>query len=411
MTRSFELYVATRYLFARRKQASLASTSVISMVSVAVGVTALIVALALMEGMSQGVRDRILGAQAHVFVYKMLGEGFEDYRKEAETLIAQPRVVAAAPSIQGRGLARTRQGDAFINVKGIDPTLEAGVTEVAASIERGSWFDLESYDGTAAGAIVIGEGMSQRLGAFVGDEISLITQTGTLTPMGVLPRPRRLEVVGIFNMGFFEYDTSYGYVSIDVAQRLFGRDRVDMMELRIDDIYASREVADQIPEALGVAYMTDDWTQLNQSLYSALWLEKMAISIALALIMLVAALHIVASLVMLVMEKSRDIAILKTMGAGVRSMRQIFMLQGAIIGVVGTAVGAVAGFVIATVMDRYRVIRMPPDAYQIPYVPFVVEPTDFVVVVVGALVVCLVATIYPSRHAGRVDPAEALRFQ
>ena len=411
MTRSFELYVATRYLFARRKQASLASTSVISMVSVAVGVTALIVALALMEGMSQGVRDRILGAQAHVFVYKMLGEGFEDYRKEAETLIAQPRVVAAAPSIQGRGLARTRQGDAFINVKGIDPTLEAGVTEVAASIERGSWFDLESYDGTAAGAIVIGEGMSQRLGAFVGDEISLITQTGTLTPMGVLPRPRRLEVVGIFNMGFFEYDTSYGYVSIDVAQRLFGRDRVDMMELRIDDIYASREVADQIPEALGVAYMTDDWTQLNQSLYSALWLEKMAISLALALIMLVAALHIVASLVMLVMEKSRDIAILKTMGAGVRSMRQIFMLQGAIIGVVGTAVGAVAGFVIATVMDRYRVIRMPPDAYQIPYVPFVVEPTDFVVVVVGALVVCLVATIYPSRHAGRVDPAEALRFQ
>ena len=411
MTRSFELYVATRYLFARRKQASLASTSVISMVSVAVGVTALIVALALMEGMSQGVRDRILGAQAHVFVYKMLGEGFEDYRKEAETLIAQPRVVAAAPSIQGRGLARTRQGDAFINVKGIDPTLEAGVTEVAASIERGSWFDLESYDGTAAGAIVIGEGMSQRLGAFVGDEISLITQTGTLTPMGVLPRPRRLEVVGIFNMGFFEYDTSYGYVSIDVAQRLFGRDRVDMMELRIDDIYASREVADQIPEALGVAYMTDDWTQLNQSLYSALWLEKMAISIALALIMLVAALHIVASLVMLVMEKSRDIAILKTMGAGVRSMRQIFMLQGAIIGVVGTAVGAVAGFVIATVMDRYRVIRMPPDAYQIPYVPFVVEPTDFVVVVVASLVVCLVATIYPSRHAGRVDPAEALRFQ
>ena len=411
MTRSFELYVATRYLLARRKQASLASTSVISILSVAVGVTALIVALALMEGMSQGVRDRILGAQAHVFVYKMLGEGFEDYRKEAETLIAQPRVVAAAPSIQGRGLARTRQGDAFINVKGIDPTLEAGVTEVAASIERGSWFDLESYDGTAAGAIVIGEGMSQRLGAFVGDEISLITQTGTLTPMGVLPRPRRLEVVGIFNMGFFEYDTSYGYVSIDVAQRLFGRDRVDMMELRIDDIYASREVADQIPEALGVAYMTDDWTQLNQSLYSALWLEKMAISIALALIMLVAALHIVASLVMLVMEKSRDIAILKTMGAGVRSMRQIFMLQGAIIGVVGTAVGAVAGFVIATVMDRYRVIRMPPDAYQIPYVPFVVEPTDFVVVVVASLVVCLVATIYPSRHAGRVDPAEALRFQ
>jgi lipoprotein-releasing system permease protein len=157
--------------------------------------------------------------------------------------------------------------------------------------------------------------------------------------------------------------------------------------------------------------VTDDWTQLNQSLYSALWLEKMAISIALALIMLVAALHIVASLVMLVMEKSRDIAILKTMGAGVRSMRHIFMLQGVIIGVVGTTVGAGAGYLIATVMDHYRVIRMPPDAYQIPYVPFVVDPIDFLVVVVSALLVCLLATIYPSRHAGRVDPAEALRFQ
>ena len=411
MSRQFEFYVATRYLFARRKQAALVSTSIISTLSVAVGVMALIIALALMEGMSQGVRDRILGAQAHVFVYKMLGDGFEDYQTEAEKLVAQPRVVAAAPSIQGKGLARTRQGDVFINVKGIDPTLEANVTEVASSVESGDWFNLESYSGQATGAIVLGEGVAQRLGAFVGDEISLMTQVGSLSPVGVLPRPRRLEVVGIFSMGFFEYDTSYGYVSIDVAKRLFGRDRVDMMELRIDDIYASRDVADAIPEALGVAYMTDDWTQLNQSLYSALWLEKMAISIALALIMLVAALHIVASLVMLVMEKSRDIAILKTMGASVRSMRQIFMLQGVIIGVVGTTVGAVSGVGIATVMDRYRVIRMPPDAYQIPYVPFVVEPLDFIVVVVAALFVCLVATIYPSRHAGRVDPAEALRFQ
>ena len=411
MSLPFELYVAIRYLFARRKQASLASTSFISILSVAVGVMALIIALALMEGLSQGVRDRILGAQAHVFVYKMLGQGFSDYRTEAELLNRLPRVVGASPAIQGRGLVRTRQGDAFINVKGVDPFLEINVTQVANSIEYGEWLALDSYEGESMGAIVIGEELARRLGAFVGDEVSIVTQTGSLSPMGMLPRPRQLEVVGIFSLGLYEYDSSYGYVSIDLAKRIFRQDRIDMMELKIDDIYASRDVAQAIPEALGAAYVTDDWTQLNQSLYSALWLEKMAISIALALIMLVAALHIVASLVMLVMEKSRDIAILKTMGAGVRSMRQIFVWQGVIIGVVGTAVGAVAGDVIATVMDHYRVIRMPPDAYQISYVPFVVDPIDFLVVVVSAVVVCLVATIYPSRHAGRVDPAEALRFQ
>jgi len=411
MSLPFELYVAIRYLFARRKQASLASTSFISILSVAVGVMALIIALALMEGLSQGVRDRILGAQAHVFVYKMLGQGFSDYRTEAELLNRLPRVVGASPSIHGRGLVRTRQGDAFINVKGVDPFLEINVTQVANSIEYGEWLALDSYEGESMGAIVIGEELARRLGAFVGDEVSIVTQTGSLSPMGMLPRPRQLEVVGIFSLGLYEYDSSYGYVSIDLAKRIFRQDRIDMMELKIDDIYASRDVAQAIPEALGAAYVTDDWTQLNRSLYSALWLEKMAISIALALIMLVAALHIVASLVMLVMEKSRDIAILKTMGAGVRSMRQIFVLQGVIIGVVGTAVGAVAGYVIAVVMDHYRVIRMPPDAYQISYVPFVVDPIDFLVVVVSAVVVCFVATIYPSRHAGRVDPAEALRFQ
>ena len=411
MSLPFELYVAIRYLFARRKQASLASTSFISILSVAVGVMALIIALALMEGLSQGVRDRILGAQAHVFVYKMLGQGFSDYRTEAELLNRLPRVVGASPSIHGRGLVRTRQGDAFINVKGVDPFLEINVTQVANSIEYGEWLALDSYEGDSMGAIVIGEELARRLGAFVGDEVSIVTQTGSLSPMGMLPRPRQLEVVGIFSLGLYEYDSSYGYVSIDLAKRIFRQDRIDMMELKIDDIYASRDVAQAIPEALGAAYVTDDWTQLNRSLYSALWLEKMAISIALALIMLVAALHIVASLVMLVMEKSRDIAILKTMGAGVRSMRQIFVLQGVIIGVVGTAVGAVAGYVIAVVMDHYRVIRMPPDAYQISYVPFVVDPIDFLVVVVSAVVVCFVATIYPSRHAGRVDPAEALRFQ
>ena len=230
------------------------------------------------------------------------------------------------------------------NIKGIDPELEARVTDVADAVTRGSLDDVASAGEDAFGGIVIGEGVAERLGAFVGDEIVLVTQTGTLSPMGVLPRPRRLEVVGIFDLGLFEYDTTFGLVSLETAARLFGRETVEMMELRVDDIYASREVADRITAELDPGYLTDDWSQINAALFSALWIEKMAISIAIGLIFVVSALHIVASLIMLVMEKSRDIAILKTMGAGGSAIRRIFVLQGGIIGLAGTSAGAALGW-------------------------------------------------------------------
>lgn len=407
----FELYVSVRYLLARRKQASMASTSLISVLGVTVGVTALIVALALMTGLQQELRDRIVDAQAHVYVWNVLQGGFEDHAAEAEKLAALPRVVAAAPAIVGRALARTGAGDVFANVKGIDPALEAQVTGVAAAVGSGSLSDLDAYDGPALGGIVIGEGVSRELGAFVGDEITLLTPNGTLSPMGVLPRPRRLEVVGVFSLGLFEYDTGYGFVTLDVARRLFRKDRVEMMQLRVDDPYASRTVADAIPEQLGEGYLAEDWSQLNESLFSALFLEKMAISISIGLIVLVATLNIVSALIMLVMEKSRDIAILKTMGASVRMVSRIFVLQGAIIGFAGTAAGAVAGYVICTIMDHYRLLRLPMDVYQVTYVPFIIEPLDFGLVLLAANVVCLFVTLHPSRRAARIDPAEALRYQ
>ncbi|MCE2539166.1 MAG: ABC transporter permease, partial [Acidobacteria bacterium] len=259
-------------------------------------------------------RDRIVGSQAHVYVWNVVEGGFADYRETARTLAALPRVEAAAPAIPGRALARSRGGDVFMNVKGIDPELEAAVTELNTSVTSGSLADLSGYDGPALGGIVIGEGVSRELGAFVGDEITLLTPSGTLSPMGVLPRPRRLAVVGVFSLGLYEYDTAYGFVTLNAARRLFGKDRVEMMQLRVDDPYASREVADAIPEQLGDAYMTEDWSRLNSTLFEALFLEKMAISVAIGLIVVVATLNIVSSLIMLVMEKSRDIAILKTYG-------------------------------------------------------------------------------------------------
>ena len=408
----FELYVALRYLAARRKQASLASTSLISILGVLVGVMALVIALALMTGLTEELRDRIVGAAAHVYVWK--AGGFEDYRQEAEQFRELPGVTAVAPSVQGRALAWTRRAQEFVTIKGIDPEMEAQATDLAAAVTQGRLSDLsdpEAVEGPALGGILLGERLSERLGAFVGDEVRVVTNAGTMSPLGVSSRPRRLEVLGIFSLGMLEYDRGYGFVTLDVARRLFGRDRVEMLELRIADLDASREIAESIPDALGPSYLTDDWTRMNAPLFEALWLEKTAISFAIGLIVVVAALHIVASLVMLVMERSRDIAILKTMGASSRTIRHIFMLQGLIIGAIGTFMGAAGGYLVSTVMDRYRVLRLPMELYQVSYLPFTVRPFDITAVIVVALVVCFIATTYPSRQASRIDPAEALRYQ
>ncbi|MEE2638390.1 MAG: ABC transporter permease [Acidobacteriota bacterium] len=411
MSLPFELYIATRYLVARRRQAFVSVISAVSTAGVAVGVMALVIALALMTGMQQELRDRLIGSAAHVYVHKLVGGGFEDYEAEVARLTSVPGVVGAAPSILGRAVATAGGGQAFIQLKGIDPVLESEVTEIGASIVRGSLHALEDTYENVVGGVVIGEDLALSLGAFVGDTISVLTPEGaTLSPMGLLPRPRRLQVVGIFDLGLRQYDTSFGFVTLAVAERLFMRDRADIMELRVDDLEDAPAVARAVTDTLGAGYFAEDWGQLNQALFSALWLEKMAIGVTIGLIMMVAALNIVASLVLLVMEKSRDIAILKTMGASSRSIRGIFVLQGGIIGTVGTAIGATGGVVVSYVADRYKLIQLP-EVYDVAWVPFTIVPTNFLFVVVGSLVVCLLATVYPSRQASRLDPAEALRYQ
>jgi lipoprotein-releasing system permease protein len=229
--------------------------------------------------------------------------------------------------------------------------------------------------------------------------------------MGVMPRQRRLRVAGIFQLGLFEFDQAYGYVTLETAGRLAGKTDPDHIELRVRDIYGAPAIADHLSTLDGTTYLAQDWADLNRSLFSALWLEKIAISIAIGLIVMVAALNIVASLVLLVMEKSRDIAILKTMGASATVIRRIFMLQGLVIGLVGTACGATAGVIAAQVLDRTRAIRIPADVYQLSHLPFTVVTGNVVIVIVAALVICFVATIYPARQAARLDPAEALRHE
>lgn len=406
---SLELYVALRYLLARRKQAFISLISLISTLGVAVGVMALIIALGLMTGLQGELRDRILGSTAHIYVWKT--GGIADYPAEVDRLERVAGVTGAAPAIIGRALVTVGEAQAFISFKGIDPALEVNVTDIQRSMLEGSVQALADDANRDVPGILIGRGLAQQLGVRVNDSITLTTPQGTLSPMGMLPRVRRLTVVGIYALGLYEFDSQYGFISLDLAQRLANTTEPSLIELRVADIYQAPQIADRIPGELGPEYTAEDWADLNQSLFSALWLEKMAISITIGLIVMVAALNIVASLILLVMEKSRDIAILKTMGLGAKRVMTIFMLQGLIIGVVGTTVGSVLGLGLCEILDRYRLIQIPMDVYQVSYVPFVVEPFDFVVVVVSAIVICFLATIYPSRQASRLDPVQALRFE
>lgn len=406
---TFELFIALRYLLARRKQAFISVISLISTMGVAVGVMALVIALALMTGLQGELRDRILGSTAHVYVWK--SGGIEDYRAEVEKLRAIEGVVGAGPAILGKALISTDKADAFISLKGVDPALEPSVTDIARAMLRGGVDALIPENEDAPPGILVGRNLAEQLGVRVGDTASLLTPQGTLSPMGMIPRTRRVRIAGIYALGLYEFDAAYGFVSLEFSERLLGKAVPDLIELRVADIDAAPAISARVPDVLGDEYVSQDWADMNQALFSALWLEKMAISITIGLIVMVAALNIIASLILLVMEKSRDIAILKTMGTSSRRVMRIFMLQGLIIGVVGTAVGSSLGLVLCWVLDRYRLIQIPMDVYQIAYVPFVVQPFDFVVVVVSAVLICFLATLYPSRQASRLDPVQALRFE
>jgi lipoprotein-releasing system permease protein len=404
----FELFVAVRYLLARRKQAFISLISLISVLGVAVGVMALLIALALMTGLQGELRDRLVGSTAHVYVFKV--GGIQDPDDDIRRLREIPEVVGAAPVLLGQALVQSATGDAPIQVKGIVPGLEPTVTNVSRSMQAGSLDALAPPSEGPAG-IVLGRDLADKLAVSIGDLVRVVTAEERLTPLGMMPRMRQFKVVGIFKLGLFEFDSAYGFVHIDVAKSLLNTDKPAFIELRVRDLFKARDVADEIPDRLGSDYVAQDWADMNKSLFSALWLEKMAISITIGLIVMVAALNIIASLILLVMEKSRDIAILKTMGSPARSIRRIFKLQGLIIGLIGTAAGAAGGLALIYVLDRFQLIHVPIDVYQIAYVPFKLDALDGVVVIAAAVLICFIATIYPSRQASKLDPAQALRYQ
>jgi lipoprotein-releasing system permease protein len=405
----FELHIAFRYLLAKRKQAFISVISLISTLGVAVGVMAVVVALAIMTGLQQELRDRIVGSSPHIYVYNRAG--IADYKAEIAKLEKIPHVIGAAPAILGRALVSAQTRTEPLQVKGIDPALEPAVTDIKRAILTGSIDALNPRTDDDVPGVLLGKDLAATLGVAVGDSVNLTTPEGILTPNGRMPYPRRLRVAGTFSLGLYEFDTTIGYVTLDAARRLFAKDGADLIQLRVDDIWSAGAVARSVEATLGEDYSAQDWGSMNRQLFSALALEKIAVSLAIGLIVMVAALNIIASLILLVMEKSRDIAILKTMGANARSVTAIFMAQGLIIGIIGTAAGGALGAIASKVLDKYQLIRVPVDVYQVSHLPFTVLPRDFVIVVTVAILVCFVATIYPSRQAARLDPAQALRYE
>jgi lipoprotein-releasing system permease protein len=405
----FELHIAFRYLLAKRKQAFISVISLISTLGVAVGVMAVVVALAIMTGLQQELRDRIVGSSPHVYVYNRAG--MADYKAEIAKLEKVPHVIGAAPAILGRALVSAQTRTEPLQIKGIDPALEPAVTDIKRAIITGSIDALSPRTDDDVPGVLLGKDLAATLGVSVGDSVNVTTPEGILTPNGRMPYPRRLRVAGTFSLGLYEFDTTIGYVTLDAARRLFAKDGADLIQLRVDDIWSAGAVARSVEATLGEDYSAQDWGSMNRQLFSALALEKIAVSLAIGLIVMVAALNIIASLILLVMEKSRDIAILKTMGANARSVTTIFMAQGLIIGIVGTAAGGAVGAIASKVLDKYQLIRVPVDVYQVSHLPFTVLPRDFIIVVTVAILVCFVATIYPSRQAARLDPAQALRYE
>ena len=412
----FELKIALRYLLAQRRQLFISVISTISTLGVVVGVMILLVALAILTGFQGELRSRILGAASHLSIYREGGHSFEDYRRVVEVLETVDGIEGAAPVLYGKALVSSGTGSGLVTLKGIDPALEKDVTEFGGKMLSGDLADLAAKDGEGAPdvlpPIVLGDELAIQLGVFAGDTVKVTSPEGHLSPFGMLPRTRSFRVVGVFRLGLYNFDNSWALLDLPDSQRLLGvGDEVMYVETKVRDLYGVEETEIAAMKALGPDYGSMNWKETNRSLFSAFWLEKMVTTIFISFIVGVAALNIVASQIMIVMNKTRDIAILRSMGSSPRSIMSIFMLQGGIIGVAGTAVGAALGVTISWLLDRYRVVSIPEDVYQVAYVPFKLLLSDFTLVVVAAPLICFLATLYPAWRAARLVITEALRFE
>jgi lipoprotein-releasing system permease protein len=453
----FELFVATRYLRAKRRQAFIGVITGISVLGVAAGVASLIVALAINNGFRQDLQARLLGSTAHISLLRVESDGIRDWRPLLEKLSKQPHVVAAAPAIYEQVLISRGPRARGAVLKGMLPQYERKVSDLLKTVTLGSAAALEETPAggkpepasgasstansdagsTAAGEdarstqtespddlsgvhqrvaamppIILGKDMAEEIGATVGSVVLVTSPQGELTPFGMVPKYIRFHVAGIFNSGFFDYDSSWAFIRLSDAQELFGLgDVISVIQFKLDDIYLAGDVARALEQAAGHGFMATSWMEQNKPLFRALRLERVVTFITIGLIVFVAALNILISLIMMVMEKTKDIAVLMSLGTKKAQIRRVFIAQGVLIGVIGTVIGLVLGYAISWAGGHYHFISLSPEVYSIDYVPFAPRMIDGVIVALVSIGISFVATIYPSWSAARILPAEALRYE
>ncbi|MBI3895508.1 MAG: ABC transporter permease [Acidobacteria bacterium] len=409
----FEFFVALRYLRAKRKVAVISVITAISVLGIAAGVMSLIVALAINNGFRQDLQGRLLGATAHVNLQRRDGSGIRDWNSLLQQLSGAPGVVASAPALYGTVLASHGNRSSQMILKGVDPEAESRVGNLLATVREGSIEALsEPVAPNAAPPVVIGKMMADSLGANVGDNVLLTSPQGHLTPFGMVPRYRYFRVVAVFDSGFFDFDSNWAFTSLEAVQQLLGLGNVvSVLEFKLEDIYQAPAVATLMEQKAGPTYASSQWMEQNRAIFSALQFEKIITVITIGLIVFVAALNILISLVMMVMEKYRDIAVLVSMGAKRAQIRNIFLLQGVIIGAAGTVLGLVGGYLLSWLGGKYHLLRLDPNIYSISYVPFDARIVDGFWVAAVALLVSFLTTLYPARNATSIAPAEALRYE
>ena len=413
----FELFIASRYLRAKRRQAVIGVITAISVVGVMAGVASLIIALAINNGFRQDLQDRLLGSTAHVNLLRVQADGIRNWRELLDKMSKRPHVVAAAPALYEQVLVSRGARATGMVIKGVLPEYENKISELIKDVKFGSAEPLkpQAADDKEIGSvppIVLGKDAADDIGATIGSVVLVTSPQGELTPFGLVPKYIRFKVVGIFKSGFYDYDKSWGFIRLKDAQSLFGLgDVVSVLEFKVDNIYKADQVGKELEEAAGRGFMSTNWMEQNKALFRALRLERVVTFITIGLIVFVAALNILISLIMMVMEKTRDIAVLMSMGTRAGQVRRIFIAQGMLIGVIGTAAGLILGFGLSWLGGHYHFLQLSAEVYSIDYVPFAPRLLDGVIVAAVALLISFVATIYPSWSASRIAPAEALRYE